>query len=112
MQTLKKVLLDSKEEDIELFKSPVGLPARGVKTKLQHSIEEGTAPKVACISNCVAPCNKGEEAKKVGYCIADRLGAAYEGDVETGLFFTGSNGYRAEKVISVQELMEKLTQGE
>lgn len=109
---LKKVLLDSKEDDIKLMKSPVGLPARGVSTNLQKSIEEKTAPKVVCISNCVAPCNRGEEAKIVGYCIADRLGAAYKGDLETGLFFTGSNGYKLEKVISVHELMEKLTQGE
>ena len=61
---------------------------------------------------CVAPCNRGHEAKLVGYCIADRLGAAYQGDTETGLFFSGSNGYRIEKIISVKELMEKLTKGE
>ncbi len=109
---LKKVLLDAKKEDIKLMKSPVGLPARGVRTKLQKSIEEGTAPKVACISNCVAPCNRGVEAKAVGYCIADRLGAAYQGDLDTGLFFTGSNGYKIDKIISVHELMEKLTKGE
>ncbi len=109
---LKKVLLDAKKEDIKLMKSPVGLPARGVQTKLQKSIEEGTAPKVACVSNCVAPCNRGVEAKAVGYCIADRLGAAYQGDLDTGLFFTGSNGYRIDKIISVHELMEKLTKGE
>ena len=109
---LKKVLLESKEDDIKLMKSPVGLPARGVMTNLQKSIEEGTAPKVVCISNCVAPCNRGEEARLVGYCIADRLGAAYKGDLDTGLFFTGSNGYRIDKLLSVKELMEKLTQGE
>ncbi|NQY94988.1 MAG: nitronate monooxygenase [Campylobacteraceae bacterium] len=108
----KKVLMDAKAEDIKLFKSPVGLPARGVQTKLQFSIADGTAPKVVCISNCVAPCNRGVEAKAVGYCIADRLSAAYEGDVDTGLFFTGSNGYRIDKIITVHELMEKLIQGE
>jgi len=109
---LKKVLLDAKEGDIKLLKSPVGLPARGVMTNLQKMIEEKTAPKVACISNCVAPCNRGVEAKAVGYCIADRLSAAYEGDVETGLFFTGSNGFKLQKIITVHELMEKLTKGE
>ncbi len=109
---LKNVLLNAKEEDIKLLKSPVGLPARGVRTNLQKSIEDGTAPKVACISNCVAPCNKGEEAKAVGYCIADRLSAAYMGDTDTGLFFTGSNGYKLDKIISVKELMDKLTNGE
>ncbi|RXK04399.1 nitronate monooxygenase [Halarcobacter bivalviorum] len=109
---LKKVLIDAKEEDIKLVKSPVGLPARAVRTNLQFSIENKTAPKVVCISNCVAPCHRGVEAKAVGYCIADRLGAAYQGDLETGLFFTGSNGYKIDKLISVHELMEKLTKGE
>ncbi|MCG3652841.1 nitronate monooxygenase [Aliarcobacter butzleri] len=108
----KQVLLNAKKDDIQLMKSPVGLPARGVKTNLQFSIENHTAPKVQCVSNCVAPCNRGHEAKIVGYCIADRLGAAYQGDVETGLFFSGSNGYKIDKIISVKELMEKLVKGE
>ena len=111
-EEFKSILLGSKEEDIELFKSPVGLPARGVRTNLQNIIEEGTAPRVACISNCVAPCKQGVEAKAVGYCIADRLSAAYAGDKETGLFFTGTNGYKLDKLISVKELMDKLTNGE
>lgn len=108
----KQVILDSKEEDIKLFKSPVGYPARGVKTNLHYMIEQGIAPKVACISNCVAPCHHGEEAKAVGYCIADRLSDAYDGDLGKGLFFTGSNGYRLNEIISVKELMDKLVNGE
>ncbi len=108
----KKVILEAKEEDIKLLKSPVGLPARGVLTSLQTKIADGTAPKVTCISNCVAPCHRGEEAKAVGYCIADRLSDAYNGDVENGLFFTGSNGYRVTELLSVSELMKKLVDGE
>jgi len=107
----KQVILDAKEEDIELLKSPVGYPARGVKTNLQTMIEEKTAPKIACVSNCVAPCNRGEEAKIVGYCIADRLSDAYDGKVESGLFFTGSNGYRLDKIITVKELLDILMSG-
>ncbi len=109
---LKNVIINAEEKDIKLLKSPVGLPARGVITNLQKAIETGTAPKVACISNCVAPCHRGEEAKAVGYCIADRLSDAYLGKVDTGLFFTGSNGYRIKELISVKELMDKLTNGE
>jgi nitronate monooxygenase len=108
----KKVILDAKSEDIKLLKSPVGLPARGVLTNLQTMIEEKTAPKVACISNCVAPCHSGVEAKAVGYCIADRLSDAYMGKTESGLFFTGANGYRVTQLYSVKELMDKLTNGE
>lgn len=109
---MKQIIIDAGEEDIKLFKSPVGYPARGVKTKLHESIEAGTAPKVACISNCVEPCHRGEEAKIVGYCIADRLTDAYDGMIETGLFFTGANGYRLKEIITVKELMHKLMEGE
>ncbi|MEA2050888.1 MAG: nitronate monooxygenase [Campylobacterota bacterium] len=108
----KKVIINAQESDIKLLKSPVGLPARGVLTNLQDAIQKGTAPKVACISNCVAPCNRGEEAKAVGYCIADALSDAYQGNTKTGLFFTGANGYKIDKLYSVKELMEKLTNGE
>lgn len=108
----KKVLLDSKEEDIKLMSSPVGYPARGVVSNLTHLVENREGPDIKCISNCVAPCNRGEEAKVVGFCIADRLSDAYEGNLETGLFFSGTNGYRLDKIISVKELLEKLTEGE
>jgi len=109
---MKEIIIEAKEEDIKLFKSPVGYPARGVKSQLHAHIEAGTAPKVACISNCVAPCNRGEEAKIVGYCIADRLSDAYDGIKESGLFFTGANGYKLNEIITVKELMEKLMNGE
>jgi nitronate monooxygenase len=46
-ENFKKVILDAKEEDIKLFKSPVGYPARGVKTHLQEMIAEETSPKIA-----------------------------------------------------------------
>jgi nitronate monooxygenase len=105
----KEVLLNSKEEDIKLFKSPVGYPARGVKTNLQYLIEKNEAPTVKCLSNCVAPCHRGKEARKVGYCIADRLSDAYNGNKELGLFFTGSNGYKLQNIVSVKELMDELT---
>ncbi len=109
---LKQVMLDCKEEDIELLKSPVGYPARGIRTQLLDDIDNNTEPKIKCISNCIFPCNKGEEAKIVKLCVADRLADACEGKVDTGLFFTGTNGYKIDKLISVKELMDKLTNGE
>lgn len=108
----KEVLLACKEEDIELIHSPVGYPARGVRTNLLDLVDKRQGPKINCISNCVSPCQRGKEATKVGYCIADRLYDAYSGKKETGLFFTGANGYRLEKLISVKELIHKLVNGE
>ena len=92
-ENFKQVLVDSKEEDIELLKSPVGYPARGVRTNLINLVDKKEGPAIKCISNCVNPCQRGKEAKAVGYCIADRLSDAYHGIKETGLFFTGTNGY-------------------
>lgn len=108
----KEVLLKAKEEDIQLMGSPVGYPARGVRTNLTGLVERREGPAIKCISNCVAPCNRGVEAKEVGFCIADRLSDAYEGNLELGLFFSGTNGYRINEIISVKELMKKLTEGE
>ncbi len=108
----KEVLLGAGEGDIQLMGSPVGYPARGVHTNLTDLVETRSGPDIKCISNCVAPCNRGVEAKEVGFCIADRLSDAYKGDLEYGLFFSGSNGYRLDEIISVKELMQKLTEGE
>ncbi len=107
-QIFKEILINAKEEDIVLMKSPVGYPARGVKTKLLEMVETKSAPEVKCISNCVAPCHQGVEAKAVGYCIADRLADAAMGDEKLGLFFSGSNGYKIDKIVSVKELMREL----
>ncbi len=107
-----EVMLKATEDDIKLIKSPVGYPARAVTSPLLENVDAGSGPKVSCISNCVSPCKRGEEAKVVGYCIADRLADGYKGSLEEGLFFSGSNGYRIDKIISVEELIEKLIYGE
>ena len=108
----KEVSLAAEEKDIELIKSPVGYPARGIRTNLINLVDKRMGPKIQCISNCVSPCQRGKEAKQVGYCIADRLFDAYSGKKESGLFFTGANGYKLKELISVKELMHKLVYGE
>jgi nitronate monooxygenase len=111
-ENMKNVLLNAKKEDIKLMSSPVGYPAQGVVTNLTHLVAERKGPEIKCISNCVAPCKRGVEAKEVGFCIADRLSDAFLGNLETGLFFSGTNGYRLTEIISVKELMKKLIEGE
>lgn len=107
----QKILPHINKEDIELIKSPVGYPARALKVGVIARLEEGNAPKVQCVSNCVAPCHRGVEAKKVGYCIADSLGKGHLGDEREGLFFSGANGYRVKQIVSVKELIQELAQG-
>lgn len=105
----KSTILKSCREDIRLVKSPVGMPGRAVQTGLQQHISDGTAPAVKCISHCVSPCDHGVGARLAGYCIADRLNDAREGKTDTGLFFTGSNGWKLQDFVPVRELMEELT---
>jgi nitronate monooxygenase len=107
----KEVLLKAEEDDIILFKSPVGYPLRVVKTPFVERLLLGYNGWNGCVSHCVVPCNKGEEAKKVGFCIADRLGAAWLGDYEEGIFISGANGHLLKKqgIITVKELIEILT---
>lgn len=104
----REIMPKLKEEDIELVKSPVGYPARAIKIGVLQRLLEGNAPKIRCVSNCVTPCKRGVEAKAVGYCIADSLGAGHLGDLQNGLFFTGANGHRIKKIISVKELLSEL----
>lgn len=106
----KETILKARAEDIVLLKSPVGMPARGVRTALQSRIEEGNAPKVRCVSHCLTPCGSGKGAVAAGYCIADRLADAHNGDQESGLFFSGTNGSRLKELLSVHDLIEELTQ--
>jgi nitronate monooxygenase len=106
----KEVILQSTRSTIALHGSPVGMPARGVMTALHRRIVEGTAPGIKCISNCVAPCEHGKGAVKVGYCIADSLGDSRGGDLESGLFFTGSNGWKLDDLIPVRDLVGEITE--
>lgn len=104
------ILPHTQKDDIKLVKSPVGYPARAINVGVLQRLQEGNAPKVKCISNCVSPCHRGVEAKAVGYCIADSLGKGHLGDKEEGLYFSGANGYRIQEIISVKELIQQLTQ--
>jgi len=47
---LKQVLINAKEDDIQLMASPVGYPAQGVVTNLTHLVEKREGPTIKCIS--------------------------------------------------------------
>ncbi|NPA32107.1 MAG: nitronate monooxygenase [Aquificae bacterium] len=110
-QIYKELVTSINEEDIILFKSPVGYPLRVIRTPFIERLLSGQNGWMGCVSNCIVPCNKGEEAKKVGFCIADRLGLAWLGDYEEGIFISGANGHwlKYQGVIPVRELLQILT---
>jgi nitronate monooxygenase len=119
----KNAVVECTEKDIFLSGSPVGFPSRKIANKLTFLIEQDLAnnitknnnrqaPPIKCISNCVSPCDHGKGAKKVGFCIADRLSDTILENKDTAMFFIGSNGYKVKEIISVKALIAKLMRGE
>ena len=100
----KQSYIDAKKEDIVFIKSPVGLPGRAINNKYLEDVEIGLKHPFKCPYNCIITCKK-EEAP---YCITLALLNAKKGKMNNGFAFAGSNAYKANKIISVHELMESL----
>lgn len=98
----KQTYLDASEEDILIIDSPVGMPARAIKTTFLETLGDGG--KVRCPYRCLTAC-KAEKAK---YCIARVLVNAYLGKVQEGVVFCGQNAHRITKIVTVPELIKEL----
>jgi len=100
----KETYIKAKEDDVEIIQSPVGMPGRALKGVFLDKVRRGeTAPK-SCPYNCLHTC----DYKKVPYCIIVTLYNAYQGKMDKGYAFAGSNAYRATKITSVKEIIDEL----
>lgn len=99
----KEMFLKAKKEDIELVTSPVGMPGRAIRNKLTETIKTQRIPVKKCYQ-CLIPC----DVKTTPYCISKALIEACKGNIDEGLIFSGTNGYRSDKLISVKDLIEEL----
>jgi nitronate monooxygenase len=114
----KKVLVEATPETIVTFMSTAGLPARAVLTPWlkryldREEIKRAKAnPEQAkCVSNlnCLSHCGfKSGNSAAGQFCIANRLAAAQQGDVERGLFFRGSEALPfGQQIRTVREVLE------
>jgi NAD(P)H-dependent flavin oxidoreductase YrpB (nitropropane dioxygenase family) len=101
----KQVIVDSKEEDIRIIKSPVGMPARAIYTPLLQNLEKGKSYLAKKCNSCLTACPKGD---KIPYCISRALISAARGNREEGLFFCGENAPRVKGIVTVKELVDEL----
>ena len=97
---LKEFYLKSKPEDIVVIHSPVGLPGRAVRNPFAERIMKGNVPPTRC-DNCLKQCRHN-------FCIIRSLIRAQQGDVDTGLVFTGEYISRINKILSVKEIFSYL----
>ena len=88
--------------------SPIGKPARALQnTFAQKAIAASPTLEQRCIANCLESCLCRDSRKT--YCILQALANAASGNVENGLIFSGANVGRADRILSVAEVMAELT---
>ena len=100
----KETYINSTESDVEIIKSPVGMPGRAILSKFLERVKAGTEVPKACPFHCIKTC----DYTKSPYCIIKALYNAYKGNFSKGYAFAGSNAFRAEKIISVKETIKNL----
>ena len=92
------------EDDIDIIKSPVGMPGRAIKGRFLRDISAGKKMKIKCAWKCLKSC----DIKTARYCISLALDNARKGILENGFVFAGTNAYRIKNIISVKELLQEL----
>jgi nitronate monooxygenase len=96
----KKVLAGARAEDIVVFMSVAGLPARAVRTpwlsnylEKEQTLKNRAKQRRQCTLawDCLTHCGLRDGLPQAGqFCIDHHLAAALRGDVDRGLFFRGS----------------------
>ncbi len=100
----KEYFLQAKESDIRYVISPSGYPGRALDNPLVTQLMNDQKIKVKHCYNCLKPCNPATTP----YCITEALIQAVKGNIIEGLVFTGTNGYRNNKIVHVSELIDEL----
>lgn len=98
----KQAYINAGKEDIQIVKSPVGMPGRAVHNVFIDKAAQGKMGLKKC-RQCLERCNQ----KDIPYCITDALINAVKGNLEDGLIFCGENAWRAEKLEHVSDIMEE-----
>jgi len=100
----KESYVSCREDDIEIIKSPVGMPGRAIRSQFLKDVSSGKKMKLKCAWKCLKSC----DIKTARYCISLALDNARKGILDKGFAFAGSNAFRINKIISVKELLQEL----
>jgi len=103
-EAFKQSYLQADEKDIEIIKSPVGMPGRAIHSAFLEKVKAGEKQPKVCPFNCIKTC----DISRSPYCIVTALYNAFRGNFDQGYAFAGSNAYRANKIISVKETFSEL----
>lgn len=105
----KEFHLHANSADVMIVSSPVGKPARALRNAFAEKVMTASPDlERHCIANCLESCLCRDGRKS--YCILQALANAASGDVENGLVFSGATVGRAERILSVAEVIAELTE--
>ncbi len=100
----KEQYLNAKEGDIEIIRSPVGMPGRAIGSHFIQQVKEGIKQPKSCPFHCIKTC----DITKSPYCIMLALFNAFKGNFNNGYAFARSNAYKANKIMSVKKTISDL----
>lgn len=100
----KDLYVKAKEEDLVYIQSPVGMPAKVIRTKFLDDVLRGEKKEFDCNYQCLRTCDPAT----VQYCIAKALIDAVEGRIDKAVVFAGTYISRIDKIVSVKELIDEI----
>ena len=98
---LKEMYLRMVKEDVVQIDSPVGYKGRAIRSPFAQLSLEGRAPLPVTCDACLKHCTHQ-------FCIIRALSRAQQGDVETGLIFTGANMWKIHEILPVKEIFRRI----
>jgi NAD(P)H-dependent flavin oxidoreductase YrpB (nitropropane dioxygenase family) len=100
----KQAYINAVSADIEIIKSPVGMPGRAIISNFITKVRDGKKQPKLCPFKCIKTC----DITKSPYCIIIALINALKGNFENGYAFAGANAFRATKISSVKDIFQSL----
>lgn len=100
----KLAVVNASEEDVQIIKSPVGMPGRSIFNRFLQEAKDGERRPAVCKHNCIRSCNP----KTTLYCISEALLAAFKGNLKDGFAFVGSNAGRIKEITTVEKVFNEL----
>jgi nitronate monooxygenase len=100
----KNAIVQAQEKDVQIIKSPVGMPGRTVFNKFLDEAFKGKRKPKVCKHNCIRSC----DPKTTTYCISEALLEAYRGNLKDGFAFVGANANLVKEITTVPKVFAAL----
>ena len=103
-EEFKQLYIKADEKDLVFIQSPVGMPAKAIRTKFLDEVLRGERKEFNCNYRCLRTC----DPTTVQYCIAKALIDAVEGDIDNAVVLAGTNVFRIKEIVPVKKMIDEI----